>query len=142
MKCKILLRIFSEIYSTSIWKERFTDTIIENEELSWSSDSSGGYWLIVNFEFCSLKCDKKKIQVREVRNWEGGRKEVRLVELSRWIEVSYWILWTCTGYLYPDGHVSLQFWVRANRIIWWGNRERVGWFYRSEPEATKSFVLE
>ena len=73
-------------------------------------------------EICSLRSDKK-----EVRSWRGGREEFRLAGLSRWIVASEWILWSCTGYIYPDGHVSLLIWARANRIIRWANWEQVSW---------------
>ena len=78
-------------------------------------------------DFCSLRSDKKT-QVREVRNLGGGREAFGLVELSRWIVASEWIIWMCTGYLYPDGHVSLQIGTRAKRIIGWADQEQVSWF--------------
>ena len=85
LKRKNLLRFSSEFYSTGNWNERLTDTIIEVENLGWSSGSSSGCWLIVNIGFYSLRSDKEKIQIKEVRNWGEGRKEFRLVQLSRWI---------------------------------------------------------
>ena len=136
-----MLRISSGVYSTSNWNERLTDTIIERKMLGWSSSSSKGCWLIVNIGFCSLRSDKEKIQVGKVTKWGRGRQEFRLVELSRWIVTSVWKLWPCTGHVYPDGHVSLQFWTRANRNIWWANRERISWFCRSEFADKTSFQI-
>ena len=141
LNAKYLLRTFSETYSISQRNERLTDTIIEIEELGWSSGSSSGCWLIVNTGFCSLRSYEEKIQKREVRKWGKGRKKFRLVELSRWIVASEWIIWTCTGYSYPDGHGSLLLWTRANRIIWWADRKRVNWFCRSEHAAKTIFVI-
>ena len=77
----------------------------------------------------------------EVRNWGGGLREFRLLELSRWIVARVWILWLCTGYLYPDGHVSLQIWTRANRIIWWADRAQVSWLCIAEIAAKRSFEI-
>ena len=45
------VRSSSGIYSTSNWNETLTVTIIEVEELSWISGSSGGCWLIVKVGF-------------------------------------------------------------------------------------------
>ena len=134
---KKLVGIFCNVHSASKWNEGLTDTT----ELGWSSCDSSRCWLIVNVGFFSLGSDKEKVQVREVRNWGGDRKEFRLVELSRWIIASEWILWMCTGYLYPDDHLSLQFWggsklnhwvsgsraskfsncLRMFPLRWWGN---------------------
>ena len=51
LKCKNLSRISSENYSPSRGNERFTDTIIEVEEMYWSSCSLGRCGLIVNVGF-------------------------------------------------------------------------------------------
>ena len=136
-----LSRNSSKVYSASKWNKGLTDTIIEVEELGWSSCSSGRWWLIVKVQFCSLRSDKEEVQLRGVRNWEGDWKEFRLVELSRWIVASEWLLCSCTKYLYPDGHVSFQFWARVINIIWWGNQERARWLCRPQFAAETSFWI-
>ena len=129
MNRKNLLRTSSENYSAGNRNETLTGSIIRVEKMCWSSCSLCRCWLIVNVE---VWVADKKIQVKEVRNWGGGREEFRLVELSRWIVASEWIIRMCTGYLYPDGHVSLHIWTRANRIIRWADREQVSWLCITE----------
>ena len=136
-----LLRVSSKVYSASKWNEGLTDTIIEAGEPGWNYCSSCRCWLVVNVGFCSPRSDKEDVQVRGVWNWGGDGKEFRLVELSTWIVASEWIGWPCTGFLYTDGHVSFQFWAGANTIIWWWNREQVGWFCRAEFAAKTSFYI-
>ena len=130
LKIKSLLRTSSEVHPASIWIEQLTDTINDIEQLSWSSCSSSGCWLIVKIGFFSLRINREKIQVGEVRNWGGGLKKFSFVEMSRWNVTSKRNLWTCTGYLYPCGHVSLQFRTRANWIYLRANRVGWGWFRR------------
>ena len=76
LKIKCLLRISSEVHSASNWIELLADTIIDIEELSWSSCSSSGCWLIVKIRFFSLRINTEKIQVGEVKNWGGNLKKV------------------------------------------------------------------
>ena len=86
----------------------------------------------------------KNFQLREVRSWRGGREELRLAELSRWIVASEWIIWLYTGYLYPDGHVSFPIRTRANKIIRWANWQRASWLCVTDFAAKTSLgiVLE
>ena len=106
---------------------KLTDTIIEVEKGCWCSGSLGLWWLLGNVGSLLAESDKK-----EVRSWEGGREEFHLAESSRWIVATEWILWKCAGCLYPDGHVSSQFWARANRIIRRANRQQVSWLCITE----------
>ena len=89
-------------------------------------------------EVCLLRSNEKG-----VRSWRGCRGEFRLAELSRWIVTSYWILWKCAGYLYPDGHVSFQFWARANRIIRRASRAgKLALYNRKLVKTSFEIVLE
>ena len=136
-------RISRENYSASNWNDKLTDTIIDVEELGWSSCSLGRCWLIVKVGILPLR-SIKKVQVREFSNWGGGREEFRLVELSRWNVESEWSKWECARYLYPDCHVSLLNWARANRIIRRAIREQVSWLCATGfvVKTSFGFVLE
>ena len=92
-----LLRISSEVYSISKWHERLTDTIIEVEELSWGSGSSGGRCLIVKVGFCSLRSDKEdsgekscELGRRSKRISPRGNEQVNCGELRSVMDV-HWI---------------------------------------------------
>ena len=84
-------------------------------------------------------CGRKSLWIFQGYWWEESGREFRLREVGWLMVASEWILWSCTGILYSNGHVFFQFWARANRIIWRGNPERVGWLCKAEFAAKTGF---
>ena len=75
-------------------------------------------WLIAKIGVLLVEKYWGEDSTKEVSNWGRDRTEFCLVEISMWIVTIEWILRTCTGYLYPSGHISLEFGLIAKRIIW------------------------